>query len=106
MAFELNLEFTSRFKKTALYSEDGKAFWGLWQPYDIRIDGDEKVYVIQLEDEGQLDLIAYREYQDRTLWPYIAFVNNIKNVEEEIIAGLRIILPKLSNIQAALRDES
>jgi len=100
--FELDQPFTSRFKRTRLFIGGGSAFFGIWRPLVVRIDGDEETVVVQRGLEGQLDLYAAAIYGDRTLWPAIAVANKIEYPPEEVIVGRRLIIPKPGNVRAAL----
>lgn len=101
---QLTLSFTSRFKKTPVYTKNGKTFFGLWKPPSIKIDGDEKVVTISAAKKGQLDKTANEEYGTRELWWAIALVNNIVHPPDEVVAGLELVIPKLENIRQALQD--
>lgn len=100
--FELDQPFTSRFKRTRLFLGGGQAFFGIWRPLDVQIDGDEETVFVQRGLEGQLDLYATVAYGDRTLWPVIAVANGIEYPPEEVIVGRRLIIPKPGNVRAAL----
>lgn len=106
MKIEIRLPFTSRFKKTIPYTEQGRTYFGLWKKPDIILEGDEKVITISSDQEGQLDLIAEKEYDDRSLFWAIASVNGIRSVTDEVVSGLKIIIPHLENIRVALLDSS
>lgn len=100
--FELEPEFTSRFKQTSLFVKGGKAFFGLWNPPPVRIDGDEERIRVEDGREGQLDLIAFEVYGDRALWWAIGQANQIDFPLEQVVPGLELIIPKLANVRAAL----
>ncbi len=100
--FELELPFTSPYKRTQLFIKNGRAFFGVWRPIDVRMDGDEEEVVIQRGLEGQLDLIAWAIYGDRRLWRVIAHENQIDFPLEEVVVGLRLRIPKPTNVRAAL----
>lgn len=109
--YELALPFTSRFKSTRLYLGSraplaGRAWWGIWKPLDITLDGDERQVTVQQGLEGCLDYIAGQEYRDRSLWPAIAQVNLIDKPFEDVIVGMRIVIPKLAKVRAALAKAS
>jgi len=104
MKIEVTLPFTSRLKRTPLWTKKGKTFFGLWKKPNIKLDGDEKVIKISSDQIGQLDLLAQREYNDRSLFWAIAQVNNIGSISDEVVAGLNVFIPKLSNIRSALSD--
>lgn len=100
---EIQLPFSSRLKKTRVYSDRGRVFFGIWKPPTIRLDGDEELIRIPEERSGSLDLYAHEYYGDRALWWAIAYVNNIKN-PQEVVAGKTIIIPKPENVRAALLE--
>jgi hypothetical protein len=109
--YEIALPFTSRFKSTRLYigasgSLQGRAFWGIWQPLNIELDGDERQVTVQQGLDGCLDFIAGKVYKDRTLWPVIAQVNLIDKPFEDVVVGMRLIIPKLAKVRAALAQAS
>jgi hypothetical protein len=89
-----------------LFIQDGRAFFGLWRPPQVKLDGDEERIRIPLGMEGQLDLIAQVTLGDRRLWPAIAQVNKIDYVLEEVKAGDEIIIPKLQHVRAAYQQTS
>lgn len=103
---QLQLPFTSLYKNTALYTKAGKVFFGLWEPPQIAIDGDEAYIQVEVGQGGQLDLIADKYYGDRTLWWVIAYANKIGSVTDEVTPGKRIIIPKIENVRAALTESS
>lgn len=101
-SFELELPFTSPYKRTRLFILNGAAFFGIWRPIPVEIEGDEEELTIQRGMEGHLDLIAATVYGDRRLWRVIAQANLIDLPMEEVVAGRRIIIPKPSNVRAGL----
>ena len=101
-AFELDVPFTSPYKRTRLFILNGRAFFGIWRPIEVTIDGDEESLDIQRGLEGHLDLVAFGVYGDRRLWRVIADVNHIDLPMEEVTVGRRIIIPKPSHVRAGL----
>jgi hypothetical protein len=104
MTQELKLPSTSRYRVTPVYSKAGCAFFGVWVRPNVKRDGDEKIITIGDENRGQLDLIAHEEYGDRSLWWAIASMNFIRSVSDEVVPGLRLVVPKLANIKSALLE--
>jgi len=100
--FELDLDFTNPMKATRLFVKGGKAFFGIWQPLAVKLEGDEEEVIIEMGMEGQLDLIADAVYGDRRLWRVIAHANLIDRPFEQVVIGLHIKIPKLANVRAAL----
>ena len=101
--FEIDLDPVNPYVATALFSKDGKVFFGIWNPPPGRIDGDEKEVIVQEGQEGQLDLLADAEYSDRRLWRVIAQANQIDLPLRDVKPGMRLKIPKLSNVNAALQ---
>jgi len=100
--FELELPFTSPYKRTQLFIKDGRAFFGIWRPLEVELDGDEETVLIQRGLDGHLDLVAFVVYGDRRLWRVIAQANKIDFPLEEVTVGRRIIVPKPTKVRAAL----
>lgn len=100
---EVKLEFNSRFKKTPLYTKEGRTFFGVWDEPTIKLDGDEKIQ--EVDSTTSLDILAYEEYGDRALWWAIARANKMKNPEEELVPGMDIIIPKPENVRTALLEQ-
>jgi len=100
--FRLELGFTSPYKRTRLFIKNGRAFFGIWRPLEVQMDGDEKYIKVQRGFEGQLDLIAHDTYGDRRLWRVIAEANTIGFPLEEVTVGMELVIPKPSNVRAAL----
>ena len=101
--FELEVGATNPYIITRLYQQDGRAFFGIWNPPEVRIDGDEEIITVRMGEEGQLDLFARRVYGDRRLWRVIAQANRIGFPLRDVTAGMKLIIPKFVNVQAALR---
>lgn len=102
--FELELDYTSPYKRTQLFVKDGRAFFGLWHPPEITLDGDEERLAIPLGLEGHLDLVAQATLGDRRFWRAIAQVNKMDYPLEEMKAGDRIIIPKIEKVRAAYQQ--
>lgn len=100
--FEMYLHHTSPYKDTRLYVKDGRAFFGRWNPSPLEITGREREVVVQQGQEGQLDLFAYKYYGDRRLWRIIAQANKIDLPFRDVVAGMKLIIPSYSDVQAAL----
>ena len=102
--FELSLSFSDPYKRTALFIDQGRAFFGLWRPPVITLDGDEEEIIVPLGMEGHLDLIAQVTLGDRQFWRAIAQVNRIDYPLEEVKVGDRIIIPKIEKVRSAYRQ--
>jgi hypothetical protein len=102
--FELKLDFTSFYKKTTLLQANGKVFFGLWNPPNIVLDGDEERVRVSERDRGRLDLIADDAYGDREYAPAILIANKLFYVPEDVVPGRVLIIPKMSRINEALQE--
>jgi hypothetical protein len=101
--FEIDLDPISPYVATGIFSKGGKTFFGIWNPPLVRIDGDEAEVIVQEGQEGQLDLFADSEYNDRRLWYVIAQANKIDFPLRDVVPGMRLIIPKIPNVNAALQ---
>jgi hypothetical protein len=99
---EIEVDFTDPYKRTAVFIKDGRAFYGLWNPIEVTLDGDEEEYTIPQGMQGSLDLLADEFYEDRRLWRVIAHANKIDFPHEDVVAGMTIIIPKPEKVRAAL----
>lgn len=99
---EIEVDFSDPYKRTAIFIKDGKTFYGLWNPIEVTLDGDEEEYTIPQGMQGSLDLIADEFYKDRRLWPIIAHANKIDFPHEDVTAGMTILIPKPEKVRAAL----
>ena len=104
--FRLRVGRLNRLRSTRLIRDNGKIFFGIWNPPRITLDGDEERFPVPFGQEGYLDLIAHAVYGDRQYWPFIAHVNQIDFPHEEIQPGTVVILPKKEKIDAALRAQA
>jgi hypothetical protein len=87
-----------------LFIQSGRAFFGLWRPPEIQVDGDEERIAVPMGLEGHLDLIAQVTLGDREFWRAIAQVNRIDYPLEEVKVGDRIVIPKATHVRAAYRQ--
>jgi FKBP-type peptidyl-prolyl cis-trans isomerase 2 len=99
----IELDYTSPYKNTNIFSKGGKVFFGIFDPVDIKLDGDEVEVEVQDGEEGHLDLIADKAYGDRRLWRVIAQANKIDLPLRDVVPGMRLIVPKPSRVAAALQ---
>jgi len=101
--FELELPFTSPFKETPLFLKGGKAFFGIWKPPEIQIDGDERRIIVDEAHVGDLTKYADEEYGDASLFWAIGHVNKIDYPPRDVVKGMTIIIPKEEHVTAALQ---
>lgn len=101
--FELEMPFTSPFKETPLFLDNGKAFFGIWKPPKIQIDGDEDRVIVDEAHEGDLTGYAYEQYGDPALFWVIGHVNKINYPPRDVVRGMTIIIPKEEHVMAALQ---
>ena len=99
---ELEQPFSSPYKRTRLFVRRGRSFFGIWNPPPVPLDGDEEQVVVEPGFEGQLDLFADAVYGDRRLWRIIAQANRIDFPLRDVVAGMKLIIPKAARVFAAL----
>ena len=99
---EIEVDFSDPYKRTSVFIKDGRAFYGLWNPIEVTLDGDEEEYTIPQGMHGSLDLLADEFYGDRRMWPIIAQANKIDFPHEDVTAGMTVIIPKPERVRAAL----
>ena len=100
---ELPLDFNSRYKRTKLFTKDGRVFFGRWRPLDVQIDGDEEEIEVQEGEEGQLRIFANNIYGTPDLEHVIAQANKLFFIPEQVVPGQRLIIPKQAHVDAALQ---
>jgi hypothetical protein len=73
-------------------------------PRNIIAESDDIEYVVPKDYEYRPDMLAYDLYNDVGLWWVFAARNKnvLKDPVFDLVSGVRIYLPKLSNIQASL----
>ena len=92
----------SRYKNTVvkINKENGSRVYGLTLYPTIPIqDGDEFIYPF---DGERVEPIAYKYYQDTSLWWIIAGANNIRDGGFALVPEKELRIPK--NIQPILED--
>jgi hypothetical protein len=104
--FELSLDATDPYIRTRLYTLAGRAFFGIWNPPPVAVQGDEEIITVREGEEGQLDSFAFGVYGDRRLWRVIAHANQIDFVYRQVVPGLRLIIPKPTLVFAALQQSA
>ena len=78
----------NRYNNTKLLQND-KIISRATTIYDIIPESDDDLYVISQYGD-RLDLLAYKYYNDATLWWYIAKANNLKVINISEGTSLRI----------------
>ena len=101
--YELNLSYFSRFKETSLLQDKGRVFFGRWTPITIQMDGDEEEVQVTERDRGTLDFISDLSYGTREYAWVIASVNGINHIPTDVVPGLFLKVPKISNVEDALQ---
>ena len=71
---------------------------------NITARSDDPLYVVDAKYENRPDLLAYDLYKDSNLWWVFAARNKdtIKDPVYDLVPGVQIYLPRLSNIQTEL----
>lgn len=98
---ELELDFHDPYKGTRLFVKRGRAFFGIWNPPPIQIDGDEEEIIVQQGMEGQLDLFSDAVYGTRLFWRAIGNANKIGLPLRDVKIGMRLVIPKPALVRAA-----
>jgi hypothetical protein len=94
--------FESRFKMTELLSDTGKLRYGLWEPPDVTIRGSEVIYTVTPEFEHRPELVSKKFYDTTSFWWAIMNVNSILLPIRDMVAGIALVIPDLSEIIEAL----
>jgi hypothetical protein len=100
-----NTKAADRYRLTPQRVDDfvapGRMRYEMWKPpaFTARAeldlpDGQFDLYTVSEKDVARLDALAWRFYQDVTLWWVIAWVNNIDNPLTDMTAGMVLQIPK------------
>jgi hypothetical protein len=96
----------SLYQKTSPYytTPSSNGYLDVMTPRDIIAETDDIEYVVPKDYEYRPDMLAYDLYRDVSLWWVFAARNKnvLKDPVFDLVAGVRIYLPKLSNIQSSL----
>lgn len=95
--------FESRLKLTEFLLDGGRERYGLWEPPDIRILGNETRHITSVKQEGRPDLVSFDFYDTVDLWWAIMYVNNIFLPIRDLVAGKLLIIPFKAEIERALQ---
>lgn len=85
----------SRYKDTAVFEQNGKPVFGLFEsPREFNPPVLQTfVHRVKQHEVGFLDLLARLYYGDESLWWVIALVNGLTDVEREMYAGQALSIP-------------
>lgn len=95
--------FESRYKITELVEDAGRIRYGLWEPPEIRIFGNETRFTVTPNMEHRPDLIAKQFYGSVTFWWAIMNANSILLPIRDLVAGMTIIIPFKEEIDISLQ---
>lgn len=101
--FVLGERYESRFKLTEFLLDNGRERYGLWEPPDIRLFGNEFRHVTTVAQESRPDLVSFAFYDTVELWWAIMFVNDILFPLRDLVAGTPLIIPFREEIDRALQ---
>jgi len=90
----------SRLRLGTLINYDGVEFWDLLVLPPIPDRQDDRQYTVKGGD--RIDLIAYREYGNSTLWWVIAVANDMELLPTALNVGDEIRIPDPAGIPAYL----
>ena len=94
------------YQKTSPYytTPNTNGYLDVIKPRDITAEVDDIEFVVPKDYEYRPDMLAYDLYRDVGLWWVFAARNRnvLKDPVFDLVAGVRIYLPKLTNIQSSL----
>jgi hypothetical protein len=76
-----------------LTTDDGSTVMSGLPYLELQYDGNVQFYEVQPQEAGRLDIIAYKFFQDSSLWPLIAWYNNLIDPMEECQPGVILNIP-------------
>jgi len=105
----------NRYALTDVHVDDfvapGRRRYGLWKVPAIKTlpelpfsDRTYFRYTVVAADEGRIDLIAWKHYQDVTLWWAIARYNGIANPFEDLVVGTVLLIPYKALVVQAIEQ--
>jgi len=98
-------DIRSRYRLTKLYVDDavklGTKRFSTWVAPEIDMSTYLR-YTVMKADIGRLDNIAYKFYNDPTLWWVIAYLNNIGNMLEDMTEGQTLYIPPIEEVMRSL----
>jgi hypothetical protein len=87
-------DMPSRHRTSFKYQdENGRYFFGSFPVIDLPLHQTDQFYVLEAEDVGRPDLIAYKFYKTPSLYWVILWVNNIIDPFEDMYPGMLLRLP-------------
>ena len=96
--------FKNRYRLTKVYLDTtvvkDRRRYGTWVKPDIDMTSYDR-YAVREVDENRPDLIAYKFYNDPTLWWVICQVNGLSHPFDDLTVGLVLKIPKIDNIASA-----
>ena len=83
-----------------LLTDDGTKFLSGLPFVEFEYNGPEKLHEVTINEIGRPDLIAWRELNDVSLWPYILWYNDIIDP----LVGLNNVVVQLDQQGLPMRD--
>ena len=85
----------TRFRKMFMLSDPvtGNESLEQWFPQEIATEDLGQAITVQLDEAGRLDTIADRYLGDWKFWWVIAHVNGIRDVVNDVVAGMELRMP-------------
>ncbi len=74
-----------------------------WQTFRQNLTA-ARLHTVNQEEEGDLPLIAFKEYGTVELWWCLAQVNNIVDPLSEVVVGTELTIPTLASISRELQN--
>ena len=82
----------------------GAIFPETWEPFDIPPSADDSFHVVVSGEEGRLDLISWRYYEDSNYDWVLAMVNGLPDMVRSVRLELILRIPAVPSIHAAFRN--
>lgn len=110
-------EVDNRYALTAVHIDDsvapGRRRYGLWQvpaivsrPEISLPEGSYTRYTVSESDIGRIDIIAWRHYNDVSMWWVIAYYNGIANPLTQLVPGAVLLVPKKEFVVKAMEQQN
>lgn len=90
-----NQSITGRNRRSWAYQDDDEIYFlGTFPPTKIPPDASDKFYIVEANDNGRPDIIAYKMYGDPALYWIILWINDILDPFETIYPGMLLRIPQ------------
>lgn len=99
MVFEENKDYnvTSRYQILRVINNDGSRYLETYNQMSVPERDDDLYHVVQVNEEGRLDIIAQNQYGDSTYWWAIALANEFVD-PFSVNAGTLVRIPRIETL--------